>query len=126
MSKIAIQGNPLGSGLFTITSANSNSDYAITIPAQTGTLVLGDGSGGLSLSGSLTLSGGTANGVLYLNGSKVATSGSALTFDGTTFTSGAHTLSSGNLNFGTTAQRITGDFSNATFANRVAFQDKYN
>jgi hypothetical protein len=29
------------------------------------------------------LSGGTANGVLYLNGSKVATSGSALTFDGT-------------------------------------------
>jgi hypothetical protein len=32
---------------------------------------------------SLTLTGGTANGVLYLNGSKVATSGSALTFDGT-------------------------------------------
>ena len=31
----------------------------------------------------LTLSGGTANGVLYLNGSKVATSGSALVFDGT-------------------------------------------
>jgi hypothetical protein len=29
------------------------------------------------------LSGGTANGVLYLNGSKVATSGSALVFDGT-------------------------------------------
>ena len=36
-----------------------------------------------TLSGNLTLSGGTANGVLYLNGSKVATSGSALTFDGT-------------------------------------------
>ena len=33
-------------------------------------------------SGSLTLNQGTANGVLYLNGSKVATSGSALTFDG--------------------------------------------
>lgn len=32
---------------------------------------------------SLTLSGGTANGVPYLNGSKVVTSGSALTFDGT-------------------------------------------
>jgi hypothetical protein len=31
----------------------------------------------------LTLSGGTANGVLYLNGSKVATSGTALVFDGT-------------------------------------------
>jgi hypothetical protein len=33
------------------------------------------------------LNGGTANGVLYLNGSKVATSGSALTFDGTNFAS---------------------------------------
>ncbi len=37
----------------------------------------------LSASSNVTLSGGTANGVLYLNGSKVATSGSALTFDGT-------------------------------------------
>jgi hypothetical protein len=37
----------------------------------------------LTLSNNPTLSGGTANGVLYLNGSKVATSGSALTFDGT-------------------------------------------
>jgi hypothetical protein len=36
-----------------------------------------------TISSALTLSGGTANGVLYLNGSKVATSGSALTFDGT-------------------------------------------
>ncbi len=32
----------------------------------------------------VTLSGGTANGVTYLNGSKVLTTGSALTFDGTT------------------------------------------
>ena len=32
-----------------------------------------------------TFSGGTANGVPYLNGSKVLTSGSALTFDGTNF-----------------------------------------
>ncbi len=35
------------------------------------------------LATTLTVSGGTANGVLYLNGSKVATSGSALVFDGT-------------------------------------------
>ena len=41
------------------------------------------------MGGNLTLSGGTANGVLYLNGSKVATSGSALTFDGTNLTLGA-------------------------------------
>jgi hypothetical protein len=38
----------------------------------------------LSASGAVTLSGGTANGVPYLNGSKVLTTGSALTFDGTT------------------------------------------
>jgi hypothetical protein len=36
-------------------------------------------------SGSLTLNQGTANGVPYLNGSKVVTSGSALVFDGTNF-----------------------------------------
>jgi hypothetical protein len=42
----------------------------------------------ISASGSVTLSGGTANGVTYLNGSKVLTSGSALTFDGTNFAVG--------------------------------------
>ena len=40
----------------------------------------------LAASGAVTLSGGTANGVAYLNGSKVVTSGSALTFDGTLLT----------------------------------------
>jgi hypothetical protein len=40
-------------------------------------------SGVLSLVNNPTLSGGTANGVLFLNGSKVATSGSALVFTGT-------------------------------------------
>jgi hypothetical protein len=38
-----------------------------------------------TLTANPTLSAGTANGVTYLNGSKVLTSGSALTFDGTTF-----------------------------------------
>ena len=36
-----------------------------------------------TVSGNITVSGGTANGVAYLNGSKVLTTGSALTFDGT-------------------------------------------
>ena len=39
-----------------------------------------------TLSANPTLSAGTANGVTYLNGSKVLTSGSALTFDGTKLT----------------------------------------
>ena len=37
----------------------------------------------LSASGAVTLSGGTANGVPYLNGSKIVTTGSALTYNGT-------------------------------------------
>jgi hypothetical protein len=39
--------------------------------------------GAATLTANPTLSAGTANGVLYLNGSKVATSGAGLTFDGT-------------------------------------------
>ena len=54
----------------------------VTIADSTGDVA---GVGALTASGNLTLSGGTANGVLYLNGSKAATSGSALTFDGSTF-----------------------------------------
>ncbi|NBS67376.1 hypothetical protein EBT31_00480 [bacterium] len=53
-----------------------------------------------------TYSGGTANGVLYLNGSKVATSGSALTFDGTNF------ATTGNIDSGS-AKNIA---LNATFS----------
>ena len=52
----------------------------VTIADTTGDVA---GVGALTASGNLTLSGGTANGVLYLNGSKVATSGSALVFNGT-------------------------------------------
>ena len=52
----------------------------VTIADSTGDVT---GVGALTMGGNLTLNGGTANGVLYLNGSKVATSGSALTFDGT-------------------------------------------
>lgn len=42
-----------------------------------------------TFTGTVSLPGGTANGVLYLNGSKVVTSGSALTFDGTGLTIGS-------------------------------------
>ncbi len=63
----------------------------------------------------ITLSGGTANGVAYLNGSKVLTTGSALTFDGTTFAN-TNTVKSitegvgfGNTNSGLVAQRSTND-----------------
>ena len=46
-----------------------------------------------TFTGSVTLTSGTANGVTYLNGSKVLTSGSALTFDGTNLAATASTTS---------------------------------
>jgi hypothetical protein len=47
-----------------------------------------DVAGNAAISGAVTLSGGTANGVLYLNDSKQATTGTALAFDGNALTLG--------------------------------------
>lgn len=66
---------------------------AFTTLSSTGNTTLGDASGdSVTINGTATfananptLSAGTANGVAYLNGSKVVTSGSALWFDGTNF-----------------------------------------
>jgi hypothetical protein len=69
----------------------------------TGTSVgLNVGSGKtLAIAGTLSNSAGTANGVLYLNGSKVATSGSALSFSGTQLavTGSVSSSNSGNENY---------------------------
>lgn len=40
MSQIAISGNASGTGVFTIASPNSNSNYTQTLPAATGTLYI--------------------------------------------------------------------------------------
>jgi len=72
----------LTSNLFTATSAQLAA--AVTDETGTGSLVFGTNPtiSDATLGGTVTLSAGTANGVTYLNGSKVLTSGSALTFDG--------------------------------------------
>jgi len=71
-------------------SININGTVGATTP-NTGSFTT------LTTSSTVTINGGTANGVLYLNGSKVATSGSALTFDGTNFgTTGNANLGSGS------------------------------
>lgn len=49
--------------------------------------------GPTAISGAVTLSAGTANGVAYLNGSKVITTGSALTFDGTNLSNSGNYIS---------------------------------
>jgi hypothetical protein len=50
---------------------------------------IADSTGVVSFTANPVISGGTANGVAYLNGSKVLTTGSALTFDGSTFATSA-------------------------------------
>ena len=61
------------------TSTGTGSVVLSASPTLTGTI----GAAAATLSGNLTLSGGTANGVTYLNGSKVLTSGSLFTYNGT-------------------------------------------
>jgi len=40
MSKVAIQGNASGTGVFTIASPNSNTDRTLTLPDEAGTVVV--------------------------------------------------------------------------------------
>jgi hypothetical protein len=60
-------------------------------PTLTGTI----SAEALTTSSTVTLNGGTANGVAYLNGSKVLTTGSALTFDGTNLALGGYGRTTG-------------------------------
>ena len=62
-------GLSIGGNAATATTATNVSGGTSSVTSET-------------VSGNLTLSGGTANGVAYLNGSKVVTTGSALVFDG--------------------------------------------
>ena len=72
-----VDGIFTGAGSGTSVGLNVGTGKTLTVA---GTLTA---SGTATFSANPTLSAGTANGVLYLNASKVATSGSALTFDGT-------------------------------------------
>jgi hypothetical protein len=117
-----IGGSTAAAGTFTtatattgnITTVNSTTvdttNIEVTnIKAKDGTAAasIADSTGVVSITANPVLSGGTANGVLYLNGSKVATSGSALTFDGT------------NLGVNTAATALT-NYRGAEFAGTTA------
>jgi hypothetical protein len=70
----------------------------------------------LGVTGAVTLSGGTANGVTYLNGSKEVTSGSALTFNGTNLSTTGQVISTKTG----TATDATGQvYLNGSTSNRV-------
>ena len=85
----------------------------------------------LTTSSTITHNGGTVNGVPYLNGSKVLTTGSALVFDGTNLGVGYSTINTtiavnGNALFGTGAWPIN-DFgrSGSRFVNASSTEDGY-
>jgi hypothetical protein len=59
------------------------SGTGVAVPSGTAAFLFCDGTNVQSAQTTLTLPSGTANGVVYLDGSKVATAGAALTFDGT-------------------------------------------
>jgi len=74
----------------------------------------------LTASGNVTLNGGTANGVAFLNGSRVLTTGGALTFDGTNLAvTGAGTASAAK--FIPTGGTAAGNGMYLPAANEVAF-----
>jgi hypothetical protein len=106
--------------------ASSTDNALVRFDSTTGKLVQNsvgilDDSGNLTglaavtMSGALTLSGGTANGVAYLNASKVLTMGAALTFDGAklvnTSSSGAALIQSVDTSSTGSFLRIVGDAS---------------
>ena len=127
----SIDGTTVGAttastGAFTTLSASSTvsgtgfSTYLASPPAIGGTTAAAGSFTTLSTSSTTTLSGGTANGVAYLNGSKVLTTGSALTFDGTNLAIGT----------GSPAYRLdvrgTGYFSTASGTNQLTLGDSTN
>ena len=96
-----IGANSAAAGTFTNLTASGTVSFSGAAVSNGGTVATIDINGGtidatsigassastgsfttLTTSSTVTLSGGTANGVAYLNGSKVLTSGSALTFSG--------------------------------------------
>ncbi len=109
---------------------------AFTTLSSTGNTTLGDASGdAVTINGattfanvSPTITPGTANGVAYLNGSKVLTSGSALTFDGTNLGVGANITASAaaapsfTVGTGSGSPAIT-LYSSTTGSSQISFAD---
>ena len=102
---VTISGNVVG-------AASSTDNAVARFDGTTGKLIqnsvvivsdTGAVEGVTDISGNPTLSSNTANGVVYLNGSKALTTGSAMTFDGTKFSATKVTQSSAAVAFGLTA-----------------------
>ena len=123
----ALGVNTGSAGAFVVNGGALGTPSSGTVTNLTGTAnitVTGGASGAiaattLTTSSTVTINGGTANGVAFLNGSKVLTTGSSLTFDGSNFTianaggprlylNGDSTSSTYNIFFNTTSNLTRG------------------
>ena len=103
-------GSASAVGTFTVDAQGRLTAASNTNIAIANTAVSGLGTMSTQNANSVAITGGSVNGTTI--GGSTAAAG--------TFTSA--TISTGNLTFSSTGQRITGDMSNATLANRLAFQ----
>lgn len=87
MSKIALEGNASGTGTFTIAGPNTNTNYTITLPQETGTLVTTGVTTGLN--GSAISTGVVAASVGGTGLTSAGTNGNVLTSNGTAWVSQA-------------------------------------
>jgi hypothetical protein len=71
MSRIAFNGNALGTGTVTVASPNTNSDRTVTLPDATGTLITNSGTEAISAA-SLAVSGATTTGSLTVNSNNIS------------------------------------------------------
>jgi|694.fasta_scaffold38590_4 hypothetical protein len=98
INSVTIGQSLAAAGSFTTLTASGNVTFSGAVVLSStltanGNTTLGDATTDtITLTANPTLSAGTANGVLYLNGSKVATGGSVLTFNGTTLGVGGGVL----------------------------------
>ena len=94
MSKIALESNASGTGTFTIAGPNTNINYTITLPQETGILVTTGVTTGLN--GSAISTGTVAVGVGGTGVTSVGTSGNVLTSNGTAWVSQAAAAGGGD------------------------------
>ena len=94
MSKIALEGNASGTGTFTIAGPNTNTNYTITLPQETGTLVTTGVTTGLN--GSAISTGVVAASVGGTGITSAGTAGNVLTSNGTAWVSQAAAAGGGD------------------------------
>jgi hypothetical protein len=94
MSKIALEGNSSGTGTFTIAGPNTNINYTITLPQETGILVTTGVTTGLN--GSAISTGTVAVGVGGTGITSAGTTGNVLTSNGTAWVSQAAAAGGGD------------------------------